>query len=392
MKKFAKLVMVTGNNNNKYYEMEWDGKSSNFSVKYGRVESTAVTKSYPSYDWDTKYNEKIRKGYKDITHTVMEEVVKSKDGNQKLDKIKDASVDSFLSLMKKYTDGLVSKTYTVKAKNVTKKQLDNAQSFIDSLKKTKKTDTKGINALLLQLYTEIPRYMGNVKDYLLPSINIDKTIQQEQDNLDAMAASVTIAAPPTKKDSKIAKTLLDVLGITMKELDKTPKEMEYLTKQLSASKINAIFEVSKDEHNKAFDAWMAKQKNQQKRILLHGTKCSSVIPILEQGLKIRPAGNYQFSGKAYGEGNYFSEVCDKSLGYTGYDKDQILLVYEVHVGNPFVYNGWYTGNSFSLTYNNLQSRGFDSTFVKAGSGLKNSEIIAYKEAQCRIKYIIHYKQ
>lgn len=390
MKKFAKLVMVTGNNNNKYYEMEWDGKSANFNVKYGRVESTAVTKSYPSYEWDTKYNEKIRKGYKDMTHTVVEEVVKDKDRDQKLDKIREAAVENFLSLMKKYTDGLVSKTYTVKAKNVTKKQLDNAQSFIDALKKTKKTDTKGINALLLQLYTEIPRYMSSVKDYLLPNINIDKTIQQEQDNLDAMAASVTIVATPTKKDTKAGKTLLDVLGISMTELNKAPKEMEYLTKQLSASKIKAIYEVNKPEHDKKFNDWMATQKNLQTKILLHGTKCSSVIPILEQGLKIRPAGNYQFSGKVYGEGNYFSEVCDKSLSYTGYDKDRILLVYEVHVGNPFIYNGWYTGNSFSLTYNNLQSRGFDSTFVKAGNGLKNSEIIAYKEAQCHIKYIIHY--
>lgn len=391
MKKYAKLIMVTGNNNNKYYEMEWDGKSSNFNVKYGRVESTAVTRSYPSYDWDSKYNEKIRKGYKDVTHTVVEEVVKDKGGDQKLDKIKETSVENFLSLMKKYTDGLVSKTYTVKAKNVTKKQLENAQSFIDSLKKTKKTDTKTINALLLQLYTEIPRYMGNVKDHLLPFINIDTTIQQEQDNLDAMAASVAMVATPTKKDTKAGKTLLDVLGISMTELDKAPKEMEYLTKQLVSSKIKAIFEVNKPEHDKNFNDWMKTQKNSQTKILLHGTKCSSVIPILEQGLKIRPSGNYQFSGKAYGEGNYFSEVCDKSLGYTGYDNDQILLVYEVHVGNPFVYNGWYTGNSFSLTYNNLQSRGFDSTFVKAGNGLKNSEIIAYKEAQCHIKYIIHYK-
>jgi hypothetical protein len=109
-------------------------------------------------------------------------------------------------------------------------------------------------------------------------------------------------------------------------------------------------------------------------------------------LKIRPSGAYQFSGKAYGEGNYFSEVCSKSLGYTGYDDDQVLLVYEVHTGNPFVYDGWYRGNSFSLTYNELQKRGYDSTYVKAGNGLLNSEIIAYKEDQPRIKYVIWLKR
>ena len=59
---------------------------------------------------------------------------------------------------------------------------------------------------------------------------------------------------------------------------------------------------------------------------------------------------------------------------------------------PFIYDGWYKGNSFTLCYGELQKRGFDSTYVKAGNGLLNSEIIAYNEEQYRIKYIIWLKQ
>lgn len=391
MGKYAKLIMVTADNNNKYYEMT-ENPSGGFDVKYGRIESTAQTGSYPMSQWDAKYREKVRKGYIDKTHTVLvtEEVVK--DSDEKLAKIEEAKVEHFLSLMKKYTDGLVSKTYTVKAANVTQEQVDNAQGFLDALKKTKKTDTTAINALLLQLYMEIPRRMDNVRNYLLPNINLDKVLEQEQDNLDAMASQVKMLKPKktdTKK-KKEDKTMLDILGIKMKEA-KPPKEVEYLIKQLTSKKIDGFFEIQKEEHDKIFDSWMAKQKNKETRILIHGTKCSSVIPIIEQGLKIRPAGNYQFSGKVYGDGNYFSETCSKSLKYTGYDKDKILLVYEVHVGKAFVYDGWFRGNSFALTYKNLQDRGFDSTFVKAGGGLLNTEIIAYKEEQCRIKYIIHLK-
>jgi hypothetical protein len=84
-------------------------------------------------------------------------------------------------------------------------------------------------------------------------------------------------------------------------------------------------------------------------------------------------------------------VVAKSLNYTGYDNDKVLLVYEVHVGNPFIYEGWYRGNSFELTYENLQKRGFDSTYVKAGNGLLNSEIVIYTENQYKIKYIIWLK-
>jgi len=48
--KFVKLIMVTHEaNNNKFYEMTHDGVSSNFSVKYGRVEGgTPQVKSYPA--------------------------------------------------------------------------------------------------------------------------------------------------------------------------------------------------------------------------------------------------------------------------------------------------------------------------------------------------------
>jgi poly [ADP-ribose] polymerase len=237
--------------------------------------------------------------------------------------------------------------------------------------------------------------MNKVQNYLLPNIDLDKVLQQEQDNLDAMASQVSMIKTDTKKDKKEkkqAKTLLDVLGVSkMVEID-GHKDIDYLTKQLSKNKIQAIFEVQKPEHDAIFEKWMATQKNTETRHLLHGTRCTSVIPIIEQGLKIRPQGNYQFSGKVYGDGNYFSETCSKSLNYTGYDNDQILLVFEVHTGKPFVYDGWYRGNSFTLNYKNLQERGYDSTFVKAGGGLLNTEIIAYKEQQCRIKYIIWYKR
>ena len=392
-KKYCKLVLVSEHNNNKYYEMIYEGGTS-FTINYGRIESTKTTLSKPISKWNSIYNEKVGKGYKDITHTVSV-VVEAKDNKAKdndvLQQVEEAKVATFLSLMKKYTDGLVAKTYTVKAKDVTQAQVNEAQGHLDDLLKINKKDEISINNKLLELYMVIPRYMSKVQNYLLPNINLDKVLQQEQDNLDAMAAQVSMIKPSDKKaadkDKKQAKTLLDVLGITMKEIP-GHKDLDYLIKQLNKIKVKGIFEVQKNEHDVIFDKWMATQKNKETRFLLHGTRCTSVIPIIEQGLKIHPQGNYQFSGKVYGDGNYFGEICNKSLNYTGYDNDQVLLVFEVHTGRSFTYDGWYKGNSFTLNYKNLQERGFDSTFVKAGGGLLNTEIIAYKEQQCRIKYII----
>ena len=392
--RYVKLIMVSAENRNKYYEMTWDGVSPSFSVKYGRLESTATTGSYPISQWNTKYNEKVKKGYKDVTEYVAVTVTTQAPTTQDLDKITDQIVDKFMSLMKKYTDGLVSKTYSVKAVAVTQKQVDDAQKLLNELSTMTKKSQKEINDKLIELYMIIPRYMGHVSHHLLPSINLDKTLVQEQDNLDAMASQVAMIATTTKpKKKKVEKnTILDVLGIKMKEA-KPGKDVKYLIDQISSTgrRVESFFEVDKPSENKRFEDWLSKQNDKSTRILIHGTRCTSVIPILEQGLKIRPAGNFQFSGKVYGDGNYFSEVVNKSLGYVGHDNDKILLVYEVHTGNPFVYDGWYRGNSFTLNYKNLKERGFDSTYVKAGHGLLNTEIIAYKEEQCRIKYIIWLK-
>jgi len=203
------------------------------------------------------------------------------------------------------------------------------------------------------------------------------------------------ASKTVTKKQPTKKTLLDTLGITMSE-GKVTKEIKYLVDQVAKAngyrirgvKIKGILTIDQPSRNEIFDKWMKQQKNQVTRYLIHGTRCTSVIPIIETGLQIRPAGNFQFSGKAYGNGNYFSEVVDKSLGYVGYDKDKVLLVYEVHTGNPFVYNGWYRGNSFNLSYKELSKRGYDSTHVSAGNGLLNSEIIAYREEQCTLRHIL----
>ena len=404
---YCKLIMVTSENNNKFYEMIHDGTSPNFTCKYGRVELTSVTISKPIREWNSVYREKVNKGYKDVTSMVAVDVVETKTATPTSDPsyadISIASVKKFVDLMRSYTNDLVKNTYSVKADKVSKKQVETAQAIIDELTKLDKTKTKEVNDKLIELYGIIPRFMSHVSRHILPSIDFDKAMVQEQDNLDAMASQVYMmqeaAKPKDEKKSKAAaqkqviNTFLQAMGVDIVEV--TPagkKNFQYILDQLNGRKIESVFEVIKPAEDERFKEWMKNQKNVTTKHLIHGTRCTSVIPILREGLKIRPVGNFQFSGKAYGDGNYFSEVTAKSLGYTGYDKDQILLVYEVHTGNPFTYDGWYRGNLFPLNYTELQKRGYDSTYVKAGNGLLNSEIIAYKEPQARIKYIIWLKR
>jgi poly [ADP-ribose] polymerase len=348
-RKFAKLMMVAINDgkskgadqSNKYYEMEWDGMSSNFNVKYGRYQSTEQHATYPISKWDTKYNEKVRKGYKDVTHTVSVVVTESKvEDKIELAKVEDAKVEEFLTLMQKYTKGLVAKTYTVKAKDVTQSQVDEAQGYINNLTKIDKKDVTSINNELLKLYMVIPRYMDNVRNHLLPNIKLENVLQQEQDNLDAMASQVklhTEEAKPAKTKKVQKKTLLDLLGVDNIKQVKSTTEIDYLVKQITGKRT-----------------------------------------ILEQGLRIRPTGNFQFSGKAYGNGNYFSEQFSTSIGYTDgrYNGDAVMLIYEVHIGKE--------STSHFHDYNSCKRAGYDSF---NGGWLR----VAYNEEQSKIKYIIWLK-
>lgn len=383
MKKYVKLICIEVNDSpsgrkagqsNKFYEMIYEGGDV-FTVNYGRVDVSKTTEIYPIKRWDEKYKDKIKKGYKDVTEFVAEKT------NVSLQKIGNEKLDELFSLLEKYQNNLISNTYSVKAQNITLAQIQEAQKLLDYLLllyKNKAPENQ-INEELIKLYSIIPRYMSDVRACLLPIVNFNNLIEKEQDNIDAVKGFVEM-------NTTSSNTILQSLDIKAEWIEnwENIEEIKYLTTQPLQEKIINVYRLEKESENKSFNSY-GEAKN---RILIHGTRCSSVLSILKSSLKIRPTGNFHYSGSVYGQGIYFSETMRKSLNYTGYDKDKFILVYEVKVGNPFVYEGWYTGNSFILNRENLKERGFDSTFVKAGNGLLNSEIIVYTENQQKLRYLI----
>jgi hypothetical protein len=465
MEKYCKLVMVTEDNNNKYYEMVYNG-GGEFIVTYGRVEQSSTVISKPIREWDKVRNAKLRKGYKSISDaTVKIEKTKERD-------IENLMVRNFISKMRHYTTSLVSETYSVKAKDVSQYQILEAQKLLNEISsvlndkaqkllneissvpndkaqkllneissvpndkaqklsvpndKAQKllneissvpNDNERINRLLLSLYSCIPRRIKNVKNSILPYIDLETTMLQEQDNLDALSSQINRKNELNEKLSTVMdphidkylislstsyninlsilkslfndeKTFLEIINIKMDHYKGNDKELLYLIDQLKTGTFE-IFEVQRPQENGLFTEYLSNSVNKKTRLLVHGTRCSSVIPILQTGLKIRPSTSVHFSGKVYGEGNYFSEHVQKSINYTGRDKDKVLLVYEVHTGNEYIYEGWYDGDrGVPLSYEGLQKKGYDSTYVRAGNGLQNSEIISYHKHQSQIKYIIH---
>lgn len=366
--KYCKLIKVDIGEvqSNKFYEMQ-EQSNNTFKVSYGRVGNSPATEEYPMSRWDSKYREKLRKGYKDVSSIV------SKTSSEYLSE-KIPQVDFFITLMRNYTKNLVNSTYQ-KVEGVTSAMVGEAQRILDTLSICTDEDR---NKNLLELYTIIPRNMRNVRDNLLPHINFAQVVQREQDNIDALKSQIV----ETTGES----SYLESIGLTI-EPTQVDKDLEYIFNQLYS--VKNIFKVRNEQREENFKKFLENKKNKETKILIHGTRNTSVLPILETDLKIRPSGNFVYSGSVYGNGIYFSQKTSKSLNYTGGDRDKVLLIYEVHTGEPFVYEGWYRGNSFTLCKEELEKRGFDSTHVKAGNGLLNDEIIVYEENKFNLKYIIH---
>lgn len=383
MKNPVELIMVTGENNNKFYRMK-DLDNGNFQVEYGRVGSSTVTEIYPINRWDSKYKEKIKKGYKDVSDLKVDSVNNDFEFSS-------TEVEHFYRTFSKYTKDNVSRNYTIAVGAVTKVMLDEAQSVLNELVKLPVTDQ--FNKYLLELYTVLPRRMNNVRDYLIKGSEsqeqLNKLISKEQDVLDSLSSSVVTTV--TQSGVKFE----DSLGITI-EIETDVVNLQRIKQFIESTNssrytIHKVYKVSNKQRTSVFNDWLSTQDNKRVDLLIHGTRNPNIFSILKSGLLVRPTNAVSFAGSAYGDGVYHSAHCDKSLGYTGYDNDKIFFLQDVHMGNPYEYNGWYRGNDFRLEYNELKKRGFDSTYVKPGNGLRNSEYIVYKSEQTNTSFLVWMK-
>ena len=379
MKSPVELIMVSQDNNNKFYRMT-DTDDGNFAVEYGRVGVTSIKETYPISRWDSKYREKLKKGYRDVSDLKVE----SKEGEISFDSI---DIEHFYKTFLRYTKENVGRNYTIQVGAVTKIMLSEAQDVLNQM-----LSGNDLNKLLLTLYTILPRRMGNVKDHIFKGTESEKQIQdrisKEQDILDSLSSQVVTNVTENQ-------SLTELLGVNItEELDFNFVNGIILPTNSSKHRPYKVYKIENKDRKDKFDTWLNTQSNQHVEHLIHGTRNPNIFSILKAGLIIRPT-NAVISGAAYGEGIYHSAHSDKSLGYTGSDPDKLFLIQRVHMGNPFTYEGWYReGKSISrsqMNYNYLKSNGWDSLYVLPGEGLKNSEYIVFNAEQTDTNYLVWMK-
>lgn len=366
--------MVSSDNNNKYYDMIQDSETS-FYVNYGRVGVNPQKKKYHISQWYRLYNSKIKKGYVDITPNLK---LKSK-----LVEVENPDINELFNVLNNSSKNQINSNYLNIADGITSLQLEKANQYLlDAYYYYNKSDILSINSALLQLYTVIPRKMTNVKNYLLNNIN---------DFYDRYNFESDLLSNLKVQSDLLDTNIKDYLDIKIELCNDEDYKIinDLIRKDNSCNKrnltIKKAFKISNNVTESKFNSYINSCKNKSIQLVWHGSRTENWLSILKNGLKIKPAGVYH-SGSAYGNGIYGSTCFDKSYNYTS-GNHIFLSIQKFHVGSQFIYEGWYNGNSFPLTYEELRKRDYDSTFVRPGGKLLNNEYIIYKEDQTTINYL-----
>lgn len=395
------LILVSGQvNSNKYYNCFPEG--DRFRVEYGRVDATKTTTYYPMSKWSSQINSKLKKGYQDVTDLKKDlvEEVSSANPESPYREIENAAVKAIVDKLQSLARETIQKNYTVKASAVTHDMVNAAQKIIDELANNSVT-VDAFNANLLNLFTVIPRKMGDVRNCLANKIDdFSAIITKEQDLLDVMRGQIYVRpdVKPTTTTEKKQQTILEELGLVMEEATKDDVALIKTLMKESADKFRKAWRVTNLKTQERFDKFVTENDIKDTRLLFHGSRSENFWSIMKTGLVLRPT-NAVITGKMFGFGCYYAPKCAKSIGYTslsgsywahGGNNTAYMALFDVAYGTPYdVYN--FDSKYYNLDYDKLQQfkPGANCLHAHADKGmLRNDEIVVYKEDQMTIKYLI----
>ena len=393
------LVMVTASaNNNKYYKQIPHGDS--WTAEYGRVGSNPQRREYSMSQWESKYNEKIRKGYVDQSDLVEDLIQTEKPKKSEYREIENKVIAEIVERLQSMARKAISDNYTISSNKVTQAMIDEAQDILTSL--INLDDVESFNETLLKLFTTIPRKMGNVQSYLSKSKDdFSDIIQKEQDLLDVMKGQVVqkqiIDESVNENSEQKENTILEQLGLVFEECNK--KDIAIIKDALGScsDKFYKAWRVKNIKTQRRYDDFVKENNIKNTKLLFHGSRNENWWSIINSGLVLKPT-NAVITGKMFGYGIYYAPKARKSLGYTslsgsywtrGNSSSGFMALMDVAYGKPYdVYS--FDSKYYDFNYEKLQQacKGANCLHAHEGSMLRNDEIIIYKEEQCTIRYLI----
>jgi len=423
----VKLIMVTADNHNKFYNMHDNGDNT-FTATWGRVGTAGSSKTYSIYDWDKTYRAKTGKGYQDISKTTTVSQGYKPEADPEIEGLLNHLLAISRQYVSKQTDiGTLNASAIAEVQDLintlttVKSEYTGTDSYKEWLTKTNRVDDSSsqayfikecadkFNRALLKIWTIIPRKISNVRtavynpgSYMPKDTDLNKFISNEQSLLD----NIILQSKATSNANGI-NTISEAFGF--KFVKATAEERDFIVDKINKEsdsgsfKVKNVYKVANPVRDAEFLEYLQNNalKNDDKNVKLywHGTGPENVLSIMANGLIIRPA-NASYCGSAFGDGIYSAPSPNKSYNYTRTDSarggSRWLFVNAVITGNTFNCTNNYDrigsiricdldGNSFSQL--NL---GYHSVHAHAGGGsyIRRDEVIVYNKAQVACRYLV----
>lgn len=401
MRDDVKLLFVDSDvNHNKFYNMHDNGNGT-FTAQWGRVGSEGQSRVYSSWEWDKKYEEKLRKGYDDVTDNFGRAVSNyNAISDPEIDKLLDAFLENSRQYVSSFTNSEI----------ISQRAADEAQLYINKMARhiDVSTDLYEFNRYLLRLFELIPRKMKNVREGLCKDLkDRHKFVVQEQSLLDNMI-NLSQNAP---KGNTNGQTIEEAFGFTLTQC--TPDEIEFIKDKLAQDgfyryKFSRAWKINTPAREELFKEYLENNhlKNNKTNVKMywHGTGTENILSILSNGLLIKPS-NSSYSGSMFGLGIYNAPNADKASGYTSiagsYWKGGVSNVAYMFI-NAVIMGKRYDVKDNYETYGGIRicnldgdkfssaDLGYHSIYAHAGSSLRRDETIVYNPGQVACRYLVEF--
>ena len=379
------------------------------------VEEGNVTRPFPTELYWLKYYQKLSEGYTDETEYIGE-------GKNPLDFLygristsfsdeDDTAVNLYRELREDAKD-VLSQSFNIdwlsENSPYTTRQIESCWKVFATLLETvnEKTVAKAVkkanDCVLKLLKVASPQLKRGVRvesflvkedtDFDKVKNNIISVAQDWENRIQAMEA---IATKKTESGEKKLTPFgnVDVRKATAEEF----KHMQDLIAARCPHKVHMLKEVymlTPYTRKKKYEEALKNSEHKEEREFFHGSLTSNMISLISSGgptIRVSAA-----NGRMFGDGSYWANDFDKSLGYTSYRDSRwangnsdyaFMLVGKVHYGKPLIVNSW---NDFRDYKKAVEDGNYDCLHAKAGRSLRKDEIITYDEDHSYVEAILKF--
>lgn len=256
------------------------------------------------------------------------------------------------------------------------KTLNEAKDLLEQISKFTNVNDKNCITTINQYIRRIPQDLGGsaTKIQAKHIFGTPDLLQRQLDIIEGLETAITSAKPTEKGDNqeRIFNTRLDIC-----KDDKTISEIRKKFNRFSnGHRISCVYEVDIKDINDRFMKVGLPVGNIER--LWHGTKPQHILSIFKEGLKL-PSNRY--TGNRFGNGIYFSDRSDMSLGYTQTNSRngknyRYMFLSDIARGNIiYTYSGGH-----------CVPAGYNSRWMEKNSS--TSQIIVYNTNQIQLLYLV----